>query len=512
MRMAQPAISPPYPPLVPAQPFAAATGTRRVCSVNTSMAPDARRWCTLAVASLVIAGLLSLAVVLGRLPGLSRLIDDPLFFKRCLVVHVDLALVVWFYAFLAALLARGAPLRWSWPGALTAGAATLGVGGMLAGGLIRGAQPVLANYVPVIDHPLFLAGLGLFFAAIVGYFVFTLVARVTTAAPTVAAVAPVLPEASVTGLCAAAAAVILAAVTWLAAASGLPGGLETWTRYEFSAWGAGHVLQVANTCAMLAVWLWLLERATGRTVLSARAARWWFAVLLAPHLAMPLLTFRGSLNSLYHDGATQLMRWGIFPVVLGLLGIGLRHLWRDRALQATAGAGPDVVTGPDRDLRRALLTGFAGSAGLTLLGVVLGACIRGSTTLVPAHYHAALGAVTAAFMTAAYLLAADFAGGVRPALWRAARRQLRLFGAGQAVFALGFALGGVFGLGRKAYAAEQHLRSTGEYAGLIVMAAGGLVAVAGGLWFLFLILREIRGWWRPVAGATRRAPHFAFTP
>jgi hypothetical protein len=66
---------------------------------------DARRWCALAFASLVIAGLLSLAVVIGRLPILSRIIDDPLFFKRCLVVHVDLALVVWFYAFLAGLLA-----------------------------------------------------------------------------------------------------------------------------------------------------------------------------------------------------------------------------------------------------------------------------------------------------------------------------------------------------------------------------------------------------------------------
>ena len=57
---------------------------------------DARRWCALAVASLVIAGLLSLAVVIGRLPFLSGVITDPLFFKRCLVVHVDLSLVVWF--------------------------------------------------------------------------------------------------------------------------------------------------------------------------------------------------------------------------------------------------------------------------------------------------------------------------------------------------------------------------------------------------------------------------------
>ena len=63
------------------------------------------------------------------------------------------------------------------------------------------------------------------------------------------------------------------------------------------------------------------------------------------------------------------------------------------------------------------------------------------------------------------------------------------------IFALGFALGGAYGLGRKAYAAEQHVRTTGEYVGLFIMGAGGLIAMAGGLWFLGLMAREIRGWW-----------------
>lgn len=160
-------------------------------------------------------------------------------------------------------------------------------------------------------------------------------------------------------------------------------------------------------------------------------------------------------------------------------------------------------------MRRALLTGFSASAGLTVFGFILGACIRTSTTLVPAHYHASLGGVTVALMTAAYLVAEAVAGarGVRPGLWRSARRQLALFGSGQAVFVLGFAIGGAYGLGRKAYAAEQHVRGAGEYTGLIVMGLGGLVAVAGGLWFLFLLLREIRGWWpRSRAQSSFRTP------
>lgn len=443
---------------------------------------DAKRWCALAVGSLVGAGLLSLAVVVGRLPFLSRIIDDPLFFKRCLVVHVDLALVVWFYAFLAGLLALRIK---SPPSRVESGAFGVAVGGviaMLAGALARGAQPILANYVPVIDHPLFSAGLAAFFIGALVYFVRALIAPV-------ASTRSLLPEDVGLGLRAAAVLITIAAATWVSAYAGLPAGLDTYTRAEFLAWGPGHVLQAANACAMLAAWLWLLERATGTPVLSRSAARLIFGALVLPQAAMPLLTARGTLDALYHTGATQLMRWAIFPAVITVLGTGLLHLRAHRfSSHRTSLAG------------RVALTGFAASALLTLLGIGLGACIRGSTTLVPAHYHASLGAVTVAFMGAAYFVCASVARGIsfRPVgdrVWRDARRQLVLFGIGQTVFAVGFAIGGAYGLGRKAYAAEQHVRSAGEVWGLVVMGVGGLVAVAGGLWFLFLVLREMRGWW-----------------
>ncbi|MBE2216152.1 MAG: hypothetical protein IAE82_19920 [Opitutaceae bacterium] len=430
----------------------------------------ARGWLALAVGSLIVAGLLSLAVVVGRLPVLSAWIADPLFFKRCLVVHVDLALVVWFYAFIAGLLAAavrqpGGLIGWAGPGL-----AGVGVLAMLAGGLVRGAQPVLANYVPVIDHPVFLTGLGLLFAGLVGGML-SLLLRPTCAG--------IVPGATMVGLRAAAVAVVLAGATWVSAMAGLPRGLDPWTHYEFSAWGPGHVLQVANTCAMLAVWMWLLERATGRAPLTPRAMRVVMSVLLAPHFIMPVLTIRGTLNNLYHDGATQLMRWGIFPIVLVAIGVGVRHLVARRDAREPA--------------RTALLTALAASAGLAVLGIVLGACIRGSNTLVPAHYHASLGAVTATLMAAAHLVVGRPAG---RSGWRAPRWQLAVYGVGQVIFALGFALGGAHGLGRKEYAAEQHVRSLGEYAGLLIMGLGGLVAVVGGVWFLVLMVRGMARWLR----------------
>lgn len=454
---------------------------------------EARRWFALAVGSLVIAGLLSLSVVLGRLPVLSGLIGDPLFFKRCLVVHVDLALVVWFYAFLAGLASMRAGRTTGRSGRLAFALAVSGVVAMLGGALMRGAQPVLANYVPVIDHPLFLGGLGAFFLG-------TLLFLLETLSSSTHPEASLIPRDAAIGLQAAAVAFVLAGATWIATRTSLPEGLDTWTRHEFSAWGAGHVLQVANAAAMVAVWLWLLARATARPVLSPSWAMVLFTALVAPHFAMPVLTARGALDPLYHSGATLLMRWGIFPIVLIVMAAGLRHLWRHRP--TALGRSSDPLAG-------AACAGFLASVSLTMLGFVLGACIRSSTTLVPAHYHACLGGVTVAFMAAAYLVCAAVrtrgsaittSAGIAilhapPSPLRSARRQLILFGIGQSIFALGFAIGGAYGLGRKAYAAEQHVRSAGELVGLGVMGIGGLIATAAGLWFLALVLREMRGWW-----------------
>ena len=150
------------------------------------------------------------------------------------------------------------------------------------------------------------------------------------------------------------------------------------------------------------------------------------------------------------------------------------------------------------DWRDYRFVGLAGSATLTVMGFILGAFIRGSSTLVPGHYHCAIGAVTIALMAAAYDFCTDAApeGVVAPEPPRRAKLQLLLFGGGQAVFGLGFALAGVYGLGRKQYGVEQHVRSLGEYLGLGVMGLGGLVAVVGGIFFLAVMLRRIGAWRR----------------
>lgn len=441
----------------------------------------ARRWLGLGVGSLVIAGVLSLLLVLGRMPPFDRLVTDPLFFRRCLVVHVDLALVVWFFAFVAALLfALAPPGTSSRASRLSPHLGALGVAVMVLSAGANGAQPVLANYVPMIDNAGFEVGLALFGAAVIASF---LDARLLPSAASRPTGPLALPDAAEPPLRAAAIAIVLAALSFATSYAVAPAGLTSETLFELANWGGGHVLQLATTSAMCAVWITLLAGVLGRAPVSRRASSALFGALLLPWLAAPILAARGIQDVAARELFTRLMQLAIFPAVLALLALCLRTLWRARRAGELDAA----------KLRDPRLVGFAVSAGLTVLGWTIGAFIRGSNTMIPAHYHASIGAVTAAFMTVAYPTLERLGHALpTPRQARIARWQPMVYGLGQMVFASGFALAGAHGMGRKLYGAEQHARSLAETAGLFVMGVGGVVAIVGGLAFLFLFVSAWR--------------------
>jgi hypothetical protein len=412
-----------------------------------------RWWLGLAIGALLVAGAFSLMVVIARLPPIAPLITDATFFKRALVIHVDMSIVVWFTAFLVAL-GHAIPAR----AATSRAGAWLTAAGMLlmtAGMLTRG-EPVLANYIPVLDHPLYLAGLALVGAGVL-------------VALTGRRLVPERGEHAgghVVALRGAALAFFLAMATLVASVAATPPGLPTWSAYELRFWGAGHLLQVAHSAGMLAAWQILLGGALGAPPIGRRAALAIVAVLVAPTLAGPLLTAGGTTAFGYQLGFTRLMQLGIAGPVLVALFLCARA----------------VLAAPRERRRDGRVLAFAASGALTVLGYALGAMIDGSTTTIPAHYHAAIGAVTVAYMAVAYRLLERAGARVRHP--RLARWQPAIFGVGQTVFAAGFALAGAQGMARKTYGQEQHVRTTVETLGLGVMGIGGLVAIVGGVAFL----------------------------
>ena len=432
-----------------------------------------RRWLILAIGSLMLAGVFALLIVVARTPVVARFVGDPVFYKRCLVIHVDLSLVVWFYAFLGALFfllpthrKTGFLSRSGWVVSF-AGIALLSLGANMAG-----AQPVLSNYVPMIDHPLFIGGLIVFAAGLL----FTLLQRrLLPSAEPETGFFP-LPPAAHPGIRAAAICVIIALLTFVGSWMSTPKFLALEPYYELLLWGGGHVLQFANVSAMLAVWIVLVTSAVGRSPMGPRLAGILFGVLVLPLLAAPLLVLGAATNGTYRGVFTTLMQFGIFPVVTIFLIACLRALYLARRDGSKIGMG---------DVR---ITGFAASAALTVLGFLLGAMIRGSTTLIPAHYHASIGAVTVSFMAVTYLLFEPLGlslGTERRK--RLAAYQPLLFGVGQMLFSIGFALAGIFGMSRKTFGAEQRIQNLPGTFGLGMMSLGGLVAVVGGMLFLYLV-------------------------
>lgn len=440
----------------------------------------ARRWFLLAVGSLLVAGLLALTLVIGRTPGLDRLVSDPLLFKRALVVHVDLSLVVWFYAFIAALFTL-IPARPPRPRVITL-PPLLGVVGvvlLVVAAALPSAKPVLSNYVPVLDHPLFAAGLLTFGCALV----------LAIAGPRLLPSSEepsglrLFPSASIVGLRAAALCLLIAVQVFVATALATPDFLPTESRYEIVFWGGGHVLQLASEAAMVAVWIALLAPLLGRSPLSRAQANVVFGGLLLAALVAPLLCFYDPTSDAYRSGFTRLMRWGVFPFVLLALGLIVRSILRARANGSL----------PHHFFKDRRFLAFAASVFLTLLGFVLGALIRGSNTMVPAHYHASIGAVTASFFGAAFILYKPLGlAAPRGRLFRLTRYQPLVYGIGQSLFAIGFGLAGAHGMARKAYGAEQVRRTFVESLGLGVMGLGGLVAVAAGILFLAITLSALR--------------------
>lgn len=436
----------------------------------------------LAIGSLLLAGSFSLMLVAGRLPGISNWFSNPEFFKRCLVVHVDLALVIWFLAFSAGLFAllpaHPANRRFFKAGL---GCAVAGTVGMVLAIFVPGAAPVLSNYVPVLDHPMFMTGLVLFFVGLLFCF---LDGRLLPASAASADSGSPLSEDVSAGLKTVALAYVIAMTTFFGAWLVTPPWLQPRGYYELIFWGGGHALQVANVAAMLSVWLLLLGTLLGRPVVSGRTAWVLFGLLLVPHFVSPLLTLEGTIGSLYRHGFTRLMQFGVFPVVTVLLGIcgwAVVRGFREGRLSRVAW----------RDVR---LIGFAASALLTVAGFVIGSMIRDSNTLIPAHYHASIGAVTVGLMAATFVLLEPL-GFPLPKEGRIRRLmpvQLYLFGIGQLIFAIGFGWAGLHGLGRKAYATEQVIRSTGEYVGLAVMGVGGLMAVMAGVIYLAIVVTAVQ--------------------
>src|SRR5690606_38088227 len=227
------------------------------------------------------------------------------------------------------------------------------------------------------------------------------------------------------------------------------------------------------TLLMLVAWTWLATLIGSPLPLSPRIIVLVYAIGLVSVFAAPLIYLNWSVLSVEHQ---KMMTWQM------RFGGGLAILPMALAL-AVALARRFEGTPETRPLRAALIASLL----LFSVGGLIGYMIRGSDVRVPAHYHGSIVGVTLALMGLAYALLPRF--GYRAPEGRLALWQPHLYGGGQLMHILGLLWSGGYGVQRKVAGAEQVLRTPQEVFGMGLMGLGGLVAIAGGMLFVWVVLR-----------------------
>ena len=426
-------------------------------------------WLLLAIGALLASGLFSILLVLSRAPYVKDVFPLVDFFRVALVVHVDLSVLVWFSAFAGLLWSlHGAP-RYLWLGwAGLAGAATATLA-MCVAPFVDAGPPLMSNYIPVLDSPLFLRALALF-----GISCAVLVARALAAAPRVGT-RPDGEAALRFGVNAAAVSAAVALIAFAWSYVEVPSGIERKAYFEVLFWGGGHVLQFTWTLFMFVAWLWLAEAIGARNPLSPRIAILLFAIALASVFVTPVLYLAYDVVSVQHYRLqTWLMRIGG--------GLAIAPFAAAMIVALTTSPRSSAATAP---LKASLFWSLVlfGSGG------VIGLAISGSNVKIPAHYHGSIVGVTLAFMGLVYYLLPRMGFG-RPQ-GRLARFQPALYGGGQLLHIAGLLWSGGYGVQRKVAGGEQVLRSAEQVAGMGLMGLGGLLAVAGGIAFAVVVVRSL---------------------
>ncbi len=438
---------------------------------------ELRGWIFLPMAALGLAGFMALVLAIARVPGADMLMPwtGQTFFQKGLVAHVTFAFVVWYMGVHGAMtiLATSQCLAGREMGAFSiilGRTAVYGAGFsllmMLVPALADLGEPSLNNYIPVLIHPLFYAGLALL-AVCLALPVMRLLALVARTDDM---------EASAFGVAAAGVIYLTALVCVGAAAATIPQNAGAEGTNEYVMWGGGHVLQFANTLLMLSAFYILSRITLGENPIEAKWFKNMALIMVAGAAAGPLLYLSYQGGDPTQRMAFTYMYWFALPIPSAvILGSVVALLYKRRH---------DILTGPPEAI------GMATALVLFAFGGVIGYFEGSVDTRTPSHYHAMLIAVTLAFIALYFALFLPLIG------LRTSRKKLRmamylLLGGGQFLHSLGLYLAGLEGVVRKTAGAAQGLDSGWKVATMSMMGLGGIIAVSGGVIFVVLAGRML---------------------
>jgi hypothetical protein len=426
-------------------------------------------WLHLAVGALAFAGFFAILLVFARTPQIQDYIPWLDFFHTALIVHVDLSVLVWMLS-IGGLMAHLLNYR-TFPalGKTTAG---IGIGGMVLIALSAftgDADPLLNNYIPVLQNLTFFAGLSLFFCGII-FSCFLSAITFANIKKELSFHAPVPLGFQINALVVALGLIAIAISYRQTIRPEVFSVLDAQQFYELTFWSGGHILQFSYALMMMLAWLFLAQQMNFRLLPSQPFVSWLFFIHLLFVLISPLALRFGILSAEYKNFFTEQMRFGL-GLAPGIL-----------MLFMVAGFLQAKPAHHSRHLYNALVW----SVILFTVGGFIGYLIRGSNVIIPAHYHGSIVGVTLALMGFVYLLLPKL--GYTHMRLSLARIQPILYGVGQLMHVLGFAISGGYGTLRKTPGAAQ--TAEGQTA-LGLMGLGGFLSLIGGLLFVIVVYEAL---------------------
>lgn len=434
-----------------------------------------KKWLMLAVWMLALSGIFSLIIVFARTPGLYNLPYIKKLFHGALVIHVDLLVLAWPLCIAAMMWSAFCPSKLEVQNkehlvVNYAGMISIGLGALflVAAPLDFAAEPLKNNYIPVITSHIFILGLlllGIGAAALAFHAVYLNKRN----AMTDVSLSAILNW----GARGAALIVLFSLVAIYIGFENTPKDvLEPEQYYEYAFWAGGHIYQYAFTQIMMLAWLWVSYCITKTELQSYQIVR---AIMLLNTvigcvgiygiLAYETTSFE--YNQFYTNH--MIIGGGLAPVIfLAWLAV-IHKKWRKNRPESAA-----VPT--------YLYPALAISIALFLYGGFLGLLIQGQDVTIPAHYHGSTISVTIALMGFAYAYMPRLTENPLPI--RLMKWQPIIYGGGQFLHITGLAISGGYGALRKTPGVEG---TAGAKAAMGIMGLGGLLAVIGGLLFVYIM-------------------------
>lgn len=428
----------------------------------------AKKWFFVAIFSLAFSGILAFILSIARIPIIHNYFSDPDFFRRGLVVHVNFGFLIWLSSFgvgIFSLLNNNSKKTLSFFISIL-GIILLGISWLF----IKG-QAILSNYIPMIDDPIFFLGIFLFTTGIfLSFFDYRSFINVGHS---------FLPKISISFIKVFAISYIIAYELGILSFLTTPNSLPSKEYYEILFWGSGHIFVFAIEALKISLWFAILKLVFKQEFKYNSFLKLIAILYLIIPLSSLLLVQHNTFSSNYRNFFTEIMRWGIFPFVsLIILYIVIYTIkWLK-------------VYKIDNKREYIHLISVYLSIFMTIFGFLLGSFIRSSNTMIPAHYHASIGAITLTLMSFSFVF-------LEYQNWNVTLFEKNkiyyyqpiIYAIGQTIFASGFAIAGINGQGRKLYGSEQQVKGLLDYIGLSLVGIGGIIAVFAGILFIYLFLK-----------------------